>query len=226
MEKNNLNHVLFFFRAHLSFYQQPKHKAKVKVQPLLCSFPLAAPCLPPRVVEPRLGPFCSDVAASPAWLSSLPPVCVLSRIAAAAVAPQVMLRPPCAHHREMDSVWLFGNPHLTSLLLPENKVLGAGKYGDDIKQLLPRLGEAEQGCPHEHSSSMSPQPLILAQNAQQLPAEMSPGMASCVQPYFQDAFYHFMVHAFTVGTRHPICNRFSMFCWHKCSRNDLLQTWV
>lgn len=35
MEKNN-SHCIFF-RAH--FCQQPKHKAKVKVQPLLCSFP-------------------------------------------------------------------------------------------------------------------------------------------------------------------------------------------
>lgn len=74
----------------------------------------------------------------------------------------------------MDSVWLFGKPHLTSLHLPENKSLGAGKYGDDIKQLLPRLGEAEQGCPHEHSSSMSiPSPWYLPKTLSPFPRDVT-----------------------------------------------------
>lgn len=192
-----------FFRAHLSFYQQPKHKAKVKVQPLLCSFPPGSTLPAPQGGGATFGSFllwCGCASSLPVTTAS--GSCAFQDSSCCRCISgdaQTTLCPPHAH-REMDNVWLFGKPHLTSPLLPENKVLGAemaGKYGGDIKQLLPRLGEAEQGCPHEHSiSASSPSPWDLPKMLSSFPRDVtgngiicSETFSGCILPFHGPCLY-------------------------------------
>lgn len=126
MENNNLHCIFFFFfQAHLSFYQQPKHKAKVKVQPLLCSFPPGS-TLPARGGSAALGSVSPGrwVPLQPGCFHCLRLMCFSKKTAAAAVTFQVMLGPAGAD-RMLTESWIMprilGNYiwHLCSFLSVE-----------------------------------------------------------------------------------------------------------
>lgn len=146
MEKNSLHWV--FFQALLSFYRRPKHRAKAKVQPVLCSFP---PCGTTRVMELCLDPPL-EVDVPSAQLLPLSGWCVFrENNSCCCYVPGDAQTSWCPSHvhREMDDGQYFGEPHLTSLLLPKHGMVGAeiaGEASAEINQLWQSLGEAKQEC--------------------------------------------------------------------------------
>lgn len=148
MEKNNSH--CGFFQAYLSLYQQPRHKAKVKVQPLLCSFP-------PSSTLPVWGWWSHAWTLSPWMWVHLQPSCYHSlRFTHFPRKQQLLLLHSRWCSEQLSPIAClqrdgsFEKLHLISLLLPRYGAVGgevAGKAGAEENQLLTGLGEAEQGCP-------------------------------------------------------------------------------